>query len=169
MQRTHKKNHLQLSLLVVVFVIPIIVSVLLYYYHASFRLKKLNHGTLLSAPIDANYLYSASKEKKWRVIYVTDQGCDAACQTINHNLHQMQIALNKDSQRVTIVLLQGQTPSLQKLKNSLSLQENPQFVVSNKIYLVDPIGNLFMYYPSTANLMDVLKDLKRVLEVSQIG
>ena len=43
------------------------------------------------------------------------------------------------------------------------------FVMQHKIYLVDPLGNLFMYYADTTDPMNVLKDLKRVLEVSQIG
>ena len=60
-------------------------------------------------------------------------------------------------------------PQVQKLKMDFKQQGNQNFVVSHKIYLIDPIGNLFMYYPDDTNPMNVLKDLKRVLEVSQIG
>ncbi len=172
MARTDKKNYLQLSLLILVFVIPVVLSVLLYYYHTHFPFKKLNHGTLLNAPVDAHYLYSAmsdGNEKKWRVIYVSGEVCDAACRTIDHQLRQIQIALGKDSNRIATILLGNQTKQLEKLKSTLSQQEKKPFEVNNKIYLVDPIGNLFMYYSSTTNPMDVLKDLKRVLEVSQIG
>jgi hypothetical protein len=40
---------------------------------------------------------------------------------------------------------------------------------NHSIYLVDPIGNVFMYYPDATNPMNILKDLKHVLGVSQIG
>ena len=37
------------------------------------------------------------------------------------------------------------------------------------IYIIDPLGNLVFFYPVDAPPEDVLKDLKRLLKVSQIG
>ena len=48
------------------------------------------------------------------------------------------------------------------------MKEDKQLLKS-KIYLVDPLGNGFMYYSATVNPLDILKDLKQVLKVSQIG
>lgn len=161
-------RHKQLSLITLIFAIPLVLSMLLHHYHTYFSLNTLNHGTLLKKPLDAQYLYSNASERTWRIIYVVEQ-CDAACKAIDQQLHQLQIALGKDSNRVSVILINSNNTQLEKLTIALSQQEQHQFVVNKKIYLVDPLGNLFMYYPDDVNLMNVMKDLKRVLEVSQIG
>jgi len=160
MQKTHK----QLFFMIAIFAFPIILSGLLFHYHTYFHLKTSNHGTLIRSPIDATYLYS-TQQHQWHVVYV----CDTQCEQTHHQLQQVKKALGKDSDRVAILLLEKKEPS-QKLQTALAAnQKNPSFVVNHKIYLVDPLGNLFMYYPEDVNLMNVLKDLQHVLEVSQIG
>jgi hypothetical protein len=37
------------------------------------------------------------------------------------------------------------------------------------IYVVDPLGNLVLYYPADGRMSAVLKDLQRLLKVSRIG
>lgn len=168
MQKTNK----QLFIMIFIFLLPVAASWLLFHYHTHFHLKTLNHGTLISSPIDVKYLYSGiadAQQKKWRVIYVANETCDNACQQIDHQLKQVQKALGKDSDRVRMMLINTKNSQLEKLKTSFVQQGNQDFVTNNKIYLIDPLGNLFMYYPSDVNPMNVLKDLKRVLEVSQIG
>src|SRR3990167_1601154 len=163
----NKKNTI-LLLLTMTFVIPLIASGLLYYYNDHFRFKTINHGVLLTSSLDARFLYSDmrdEKERKWRVIYTYDV-CAEQCKKIDYQLQQVKKALGKDSNRVNVILLSNQDVRIKKLKN-IFIQQN--VVVQNKIYLVDPLGNLFMYYSSVANPMDILRDLKRVLEVSQIG
>jgi hypothetical protein len=39
----------------------------------------------------------------------------------------------------------------------------------DSVYLVDPLGNLMMRYPEGADGKRMLKDLRRLLKVSQIG
>jgi hypothetical protein len=162
MQKTYK----QLFIMLFIFVIPIIISWILFHYHTYFHLKTLNHGTLISSPIDVKYLYSeteSAQQKKWRIIFVANETCDNPCREIDHQLKQVQKALGKDSDRVNTLLLNNKNKQLTKLQTTLHVDPN------NKIYLVDPLGNLFMYYASDENPMNILKDLKRVLEVSQIG
>jgi len=162
----------KLFLVLFIFMLPVIASGILFHYHTHFRLKTLNHGTLLSSLIDVQYLYAkmqGGEQKKWRVIYVSGNVCDVQCKQIDHQLRQVQKALGKDSNRVNTVWLGGKYAELAKLKGSFAQQGHPDFSTNNKIYLVDPLGNLFMYYSDDINPMNVLKDLKRVLEVSQIG
>ena len=168
MRVTNKK----LFLMVLIFVIPLAVASLLYKYHAFFNLKTTSHGILLKTPLQVSYLYSQTEhpvQKQWRVIYISEKMCDEKCQYINHQLQQVKKALGKDTDRVSELLMNTTDPQVQKLKMDFKQQGNQNFVVSHKIYLIDPIGNLFMYYPDDTNPMNVLKDLKRVLEVSQIG
>jgi cytochrome oxidase Cu insertion factor (SCO1/SenC/PrrC family) len=145
-----------------IFIFPVVASWFLFHYHTYFNLKTLNQGTLIASPVDVKYLYSDSTsatQKIWRVIYVADKNCDSQCQQIHHQLEQVRKALGKDRDRVTLIFMNSDNAKLQK----------QNFVTNNKIYLVDPLNNLFMYYPSNVDPLYVLKDLKRVLEVSQIG
>jgi hypothetical protein len=40
---------------------------------------------------------------------------------------------------------------------------------SHRLYLIDPLGNLMMYYPPEATPKGLLEDLKRLLRLSSIG
>ena len=40
---------------------------------------------------------------------------------------------------------------------------------AESLYLVDPLGNWMMVYPGAAEYKGILKDIKRLLRVSQIG
>jgi cytochrome oxidase Cu insertion factor (SCO1/SenC/PrrC family) len=100
-------------------------------------------------------------------------------------LHQLRIALGKDRNRVNLALIVDQQCQIKDihdfskyvlteqqytlLQSNLSQAGDKNFVANDKIYLIDPLGNLFMYYTNTTNPMNILKDLKKVLEVSQIG
>jgi len=168
MQKTYK----QLFIMLFIFIFPVIASWFLFHYHAYFNLKTLNQGTLIASPVDVKYLYSDSTsatQKIWRVIYVADKNCDSQCQQMHHQLEQVQKALGKDRDRVNMIFMNSDNAQMPQLKASLVQQQKQNFVINNKIYLVDPLGNLFMYYPSNVDPLNVLKDLKRVLEVSQIG
>lgn len=161
MQKNYPKK---LWLLSFIFALPILASWILYHYHACFHFKTLNHGMLVSSPIDVRDVYAQMKtgyQKKWHIIAT----CDAACEKLEDQLTRVQKALGKDSDRVLVSLNNNPV----QLKNAFIKQGNPSFIVTNKIFLADPQGNLFMYYPNTVDPMNVLKDMKRVLEVSQIG
>lgn len=172
MQVNHLAARSKLAILVLMFVIPVVASWCLYHYHNYFRLKTLNHGTLVNPAIDAAFLYadtSKKTEKKWRVIYVSDTSCDAQCEKIQFELQQVQKAMGKNSDRVNTQRITLNDLLSKKLTTVFGKAGTPDFITSRKIYLIDPLGNLFMYYPETTNPMNVLNDMKRVLEVSQIG
>jgi hypothetical protein len=42
-------------------------------------------------------------------------------------------------------------------------------VNADRIYLVDPLGNLMMFYESDSKPKGMLEDMKRLLRLSQIG
>ncbi|MEO8401094.1 MAG: hypothetical protein ABI597_04765 [Gammaproteobacteria bacterium] len=172
MQINHRAARSKLALLVLMFVVPLAASWCLYHYHNYFQLKTLNHGALVNPAIDAAFLYadnSAAHEKKWRVIYVSDASCDTQCEKIQFQLQQVQKAMGKNSDRVDTQRITLNKLVLKKLTTAFEKIGTRDFIASRKIYLIDPLGNLFMYYPETTNPMNVLNDMKRVLEVSQIG
>lgn len=157
MMKTRKKNYTPLFFLMIIFVLPVMMGWFLYYERARFQFNTINHGILVNPPLNVESLYSPlqnGSEKKWRMIYVNDGTCNQPCKTMLYDLHQIQKALGKDSERVLVLSVNGK--DIKKLE-------------SNRVYLVDPLGNLFMYYPNTTDPMNILKDMKHVLGVSQIG
>jgi cytochrome oxidase Cu insertion factor (SCO1/SenC/PrrC family) len=40
---------------------------------------------------------------------------------------------------------------------------------AERVYIIDPLGNLMMYYPPDADPSGMLKDLKKLLKYSKIG
>lgn len=147
-----KKFPMQLGLVFFIALLPVFLGTLLYVFHAHFHFKRINHGVLLSTPIDVKNILP--QQGKWRVVYVGDHDVVQPLQGLQH----MQQAFGKNAQRIVVL----------QLDNKHVLRQN-KLIQANKIYLVDPLGNLFMYYASTENLKNIYHDLKRLLEVSQIG
>ena len=162
------KKNFPLYLVSIIFIFPVIVGTVLYYFHDSFNFKTTNHGVLVRPPILASYLYPKEEQKKWRIIHVSGKLCDNDCQKIDYQLQKVQKALGKNQKRVAVIALPATFPAVKDLQTAFDKQAT-HYEVTHKIYLIDPLGNLFMYYPDTTDPMNVLKDLKKVLEVSQIG
>jgi hypothetical protein len=163
-----KKVQVQFYMLILVTGLPIVLGWLLYYFHDHFQFNTTNKGTFVNPPLQVSFL-NPSHEKKWQIIYVTDTLCNEACKKLNHQLLQVQKALGKDSDRVRVISLNRNDVKANELQKLVSSSPNNAFIVAKKVFLIDPIGNLFMYYQDSFDPMDVLKDLKKVLEVSQIG
>lgn len=184
MQNT-KKIYTKLFLLAMVFVLPLLVSRFLFTYHEHFQFKTVNYGALVNPPINVNEVWKTDATKKqWQIVYAPTT-CDEQCDKLMFNLHQLRLALGKDHGRLNLALAVSQInqpkdfhdfqkfimtdSQYTQLQNSFSQAGAKNFATQDKIYLVDPLGNLFMYYPTSVNPMNILKDLKKVLEVSQIG
>jgi len=129
---------------------------------------------------------------KWTLLYFGDADCDAACNTSLYNMRQVRIAQNEDMRRVQrLFLLRGDT--LPEALSNLLEQEYPDMTVARitadqarqiapdfliegvpmqgagRVYIIDPLGNLMMYYPAGADPRGMLKDLQKLLKYSKIG
>jgi hypothetical protein len=115
--------------------------------------------------------------------------CTARCRTDLYNMRQVRIALNRDMDRVQRVFmaegaccdwsfLEREHPDLITIRADalagplLSLippvdQVPPE--TADRIYLIDPLGNLMMSYAPDAKPKGMLQDLKRLLGLSQVG
>ncbi len=107
----------------------------------------------------------------WWLWVVADGDCLGECATAVHQLRQLHILLNKDADRLqrglvtapgVVPALLGEYPGVQHLSGDLT-------PLTEGIYIVDPIGNLVLYYPLTDAGKPVLTDLKKLLKLSQIG
>lgn len=168
----NKQKQTQLFWLLMVFLVPMLISSGLYYFRAVVPFHTTNHGTLVTPAFDVGYLYSATQDGDkplWRMLYVDNGVCDANCETITYQLNQIKKALGKASDRVAVMKLGANDPVLRPMQNAFDHVNSQRIAINHKIYLIDPNGNLFMVYAGDVNPMDILKDMKKVLEVSQIG
>lgn len=139
-------------------------------------------------PLGADYLHG-----KWTLIYIADSQCPEACREAIYYMRQVRLALGADAHRVQRLLVLTDAsrvaalqPFLQDypgmaiataeqpaLERFLKLFEGAAGASSGgtagRVYVVDPLGNLMMSYPPDAAPKGMLKDLQRLLKVSQIG
>jgi hypothetical protein len=174
--RDRKLSDLKMLLLILVFVVPMAMSWVMYNYPDYFAMRTLNHGKLMNPMVtDASLVNTA--HPTFQIVYAP---ADCLTEEANNRmfmLHQVRMALGKDADRVSLSLLTEKECPRSSVHDFRRLVGNTAPIragvvdhyVEKKIYLVDPQGNVFIYYSESSEPMRILKDLKRVLEVSQIG
>ena len=188
--RPRKSARLQLLLIAAVFFGPLLVAAWLYYggYFAE-SLGRSNHGALLEPIINLGEALPetpllALGEKGWLLLYASDQACAEECRDALYTIRQSRKMLGKEMDRVGRVFLHGSTPpdtvflaaehpGLNTIEDaSLSgLLENkrPAELPAGGYYLVDPLGNLVLYFRPDIEPSDMVGDIKRLLKLSRIG
>ena len=128
---------------------------------------------------------------KWTMIYIGDADCDDSCLQNIYKMRQTRLAQNENVRRVQRLFLVTTTgvPAAfdRALENYPGMDVallSPEQVDSimpffrvddaavsgaERIYLVDPLGYLMMYYAPDAEAKGILQDLKKLLKYSQIG
>jgi hypothetical protein len=175
--------------LAILFFAPIAVSFYLYYGHSTLQpLGRVNRGILIEPP--RALPEGAIPSGKWTLLYVGSGECAAICRRKLYETRQVRLALDRDLPRVQRVFVAGDTccdeaflktehPDLLTLHAS---GEQPLLAVlptatsnangaprPDRIYVVDPLGNLFMFYEADAPPKGLLEDMKRLLKLSHIG
>jgi len=107
----------------------------------------------------------------WWLWVVSEQACGDECTHAVHQLRQLHILLNKDSDRVqrALVTAPDRAPELLVDYPGVTHLTGPLGLLQEGIYIVDPIGNLVLHYPLRDAGKPVLTDLKKLLKLSQIG
>jgi cytochrome oxidase Cu insertion factor (SCO1/SenC/PrrC family) len=119
---------------------------------------------------------------RWSLIHARFAPCDAGCDAALARLRQVWLALGGERDRVQLLLLapEGAAPAavppdflpgvidasagdpLVRLLGRERLEQGRYFVV-------DPLGNIILSYPDTADQQRLLEDLERLLTVSRVG
>ena len=128
-------------------------------------------------------------KNKWTLLYWGAGRCDARCRADLYNTRQVRIALNRDMDRVQRVFitegeccdwefLDREHPDLVTVRATtearplLALMPAVDAVpaaTADRVYLIDPLGNLMMSYAPDSAPKGMLQDLKRLLGLSQVG
>ena len=149
----------------------------------------------LTLPVDmqvADVTANDYLQGKWTMLYIGDANCDDVCGNNLYKMRQVRIAQNENMKRVQTLymVLEDELPAalgeqLEKDHASLDVAIVPEnqsgqiavdFLIdggsmdaAERVYYIDPLGNLMMYYPADADAGGMLKDLKKLLKYSKIG
>ncbi len=184
------KGRVQLLLIAAVFIGPLALAAWLYFAGQDFTpVGRTNNGVLLQ-PI-ANLADTLPEsplhehnDGHWVLLYASDAACDDACAHSLYTLRQSRVMLGKEMDRLVRVFLHGDTaPDTVLLANEheglVTLQDSSLNDLLNKkkpadleavgYYLVDPLGNLVMYFRPDIDPSAMVEDIKHLLELSRIG
>ena len=124
---------------------------------------------------------------KWTLLYIQHGRCDDECRRHLYDTRQVRLALDREMPRVQRVFigdgdccdwteLQAAHPDLIAVRASAAddpllalLPVRADAVNSQRIYLIDPLGNAMMFYAPAVKSKGMLEDLKRLLRLSSIG
>jgi hypothetical protein len=169
-----RRNRRTLILIAIVAVAPFVAAYVAYYFFP--RDKQVNYGELVATqpPPDAAAL--ARFKGRWVLVVSAPGACDAPCKAALYATRQARTIQGKEMDRVARVwLVPDAAPSDPAL-----LAEHPDVAVrqgsfaawpagSDRIYLVDPLGNLVLAWPLDPDIKKMAADIGRLLKASRIG
>ncbi|MDC0661001.1 hypothetical protein [Marinobacter sp. SS21] len=177
---------------------PMLLATAMYYTGWLNPAGHTNQGELLQPPVAVTELALVgadgqplaqrfapqAAEAKWLLLVVAD-GCAGSCEQLLYLARQVNIALGKNANRVAGAAWVGQLPNAlaQRWPDDYRTIERltvlPEAVPAwpeqlapaeaPSLLLVDPLGNVMMRYDSSHRGEAMLKDLKHLLKLSQIG
>lgn len=147
-----------------------------------------NNGVLLSPVLSVTDLglpeTEITDERQWRLIQLSPN-CTQGCLDKVYNQRQMHIALGKYQPRIQRVLLTntdvsaalaGEYPNLNTqnvspgaFSGELISRIPPDDLTDHPVFVVDPFGNVMLYFTSEHDYRDQISDLKQLLKNSTIG
>jgi len=189
---TQKKTtwaRLQMLLIAAVFFGPLAVATWMYYSGALQPEGRTNHGALLRPIVSVVTALPDSEIGKlgdgyWVLIYSNAGACTEACEDALYTLRQSRKMLGKEMDRLIRVFLHGESSpdtvfladqhaglmTLRDFDLSALLQnKKPAALSAGGYFLMDPLGNLVMYFEPEIDPSDMVEDIQRLLQLSRIG
>ena len=179
------KTRLFLLLIILSFAGPLILASLMYKYSEYVPIASpKSYGNLIEPVITIEHqsdLYDLLINKKLIFMYVYEnESCDLLCEATFYMMQQVRESVGRERQRISNVAIVNKSfinSSNKKIINKynkiklLNVIDNSLFdeLKKNHLYLVDPLGNIFMYYEKDFNPKGLKKDIKKILKISRIG
>jgi hypothetical protein len=189
-----RRGRRQFLLVASLFIVPLATAMFVY-YASGWRPAVGAHGELVSPPRPLAVTGLMLRDGRpapadvfagsWSLVHDAGAACDERTRALLDELARVRLALDKDATRVRRVLLhQGACDSVEFLSRDADLlvlaavgpagrnflsQFPPALEAGRGIYIVDPHGNLMMAYPAAGSARGLLKDLERLLKLSNIG
>jgi hypothetical protein len=161
---------------------PFVLAQLAYhYYQGSQPTSTTNKGTLLKPIENVTKLAlvplpgPAMPARKWTLLLYRPATCDAACASDVQRLRAMPILLGREGGRVAPVLIVDD-PSVATPDTPDNVPALPRVRAGGRIgghadglFVVDPMGNVVLWYDHARIGKPVLDDLRFLLKNSSIG
>jgi len=170
---------------------PFLLAYLTFYFWAPEG--RMNYGELIEpahplpdvplALADGEPFRFNSLRGKWVLLIVAPGACDEPCRRGLYHLRQLRRAQGKNMDRIERVWLISDearvdpalaqafegTRFVRGAGTALARVDAFTGAPSGTLYVVDPLGNPILRYPPDADPSRVLRDIARLLKVSQIG
>jgi cytochrome oxidase Cu insertion factor (SCO1/SenC/PrrC family) len=152
----------------------------------SLHLSKLKLEDFEHQPLQIDTL-----KGKWWLVYLSPEQCYNACHDILFNMRQIKTALGRETDRVERLVLapkdRTNAPLIEfiesnypDIKRALILNEDyDQYFAPlgdpkdraalGELVIIDPKGQIVLYYDGDTPPKGILTDLRRLLKISQIG
>lgn len=185
----------KLLILLAVCVTPIILGSLLFFNIDKLGYEKgsTNYGTLVHPALpskvadlmqgDGSAVREQTIAKSWTMAYIEPKNCDQVCLDKLTLIKKVRLLTNEKMRRVRTLYVGNRAivNSIDKsqyvdMVMSYVKDENAEFLKqfphkeTKPIYLIDPYGNIMMYYPQVdLKAKKIIKDINRLLKYSQLG
>lgn len=198
-ETTRKNSYMPLWILIAVSALPIAGAWLYYMFYDYLPHGGANNGDLISPvrqverfdleSLDGQPYSAQALRGKWTLVTVGQSSCGEACQKNIYLIRQIRLATDKNRERVQRLFILDDRDQLEAFLPKLdgyegmavatgdresldafyAVLDDGRGQVLDRIYIIDPLGNYMMSYPQGMDPELILKDLKRLLEVSKIG
>ena len=138
---------------------------------------------------DGSMLSERDLRGRWTYAIFAPEKCGETCEKQLYFTRQTRVAMNKDISRVQRLLILSSRPDQAFVEFLVEQHEDLRWVVldadSEKLksqfrgagfaptgkqyFLLDPLGNLMMFYDLDVPTRGVMDDLRKLLKISQIG
>lgn len=185
MQRSAK---LTLAALILVCTLPVVASYVTYYFWQPD--DTMNYGQLLEPrPLPEAWAQGvggadidlAALRGRWTLVYLGEGECGEVCAQALYAMRQTWLAQGEEMRRVERLWLitDEADPAVEALADQRGLKvaraadawagAMPGSESGAHIYLLDPLGNVMMRFPSEPDVKRMIKDLQRLLKYSRLG
>lgn len=184
--RSNGFNKLQMLVILLTPLLVMASSTLLYFSGWLTPDEQVNKGILLTPVLQLDdlglELESVNPDRQWLMVQ-TSANCQADCEQQVYLQRQTHVALGKNEPRMKRLLLSNtagleglteQYPGLElhpltEVSDTFREQVPAQFSDQNYVFIVDPLGNIPLYFTPGNTFKDQLDDLKKLLKLSTIG
>ncbi|WP_127559144.1 hypothetical protein [Saccharospirillum alexandrii] len=184
--RSNGFNKLQMLVILLTPLLVMASSTLLYFSGWLTPDERVNKGILLTPVLQLEdlglELESVNPDRQWLMVQ-TSANCQTDCEQQVYLQRQTHVALGKNEPRMKRLLLSRtagleglteQYPGLElhpftEVSDAFREQVPAQFSDQNYVFIVDPLGNIPLYFTPGNTFNDQLDDLKKLLKLSTIG
>ena len=129
---------------------------------------------------------------KWTLVYPLNGKCGEDCLQNLYRMRQLRLAVGKNAGRIqrAVLVVNGDRSAVtveqwqdypgqlllfpenmdgDALRSLFALSAGDRPFAGERLYLIDPLGNLMMSYARTADPKGIIKDLSRLLKYSRTG